>query len=185
MFVCAAIAILNGTAWALLTPPYQVPDEIGHAGYTQYFAETGKLPRPGGQLARYRGGTSLFSEEVLETETALRFSTEGRPSWSRTQDTRLRRVLSGKLERTSERGAADAVNNPPLYYVLDAIPYRLGHAANYLDRLFLMRMLSVLLAEVAPAFVFLFVLDIFARLPLLVSARERDVAVQLLLGFVS
>ena len=41
----ALTALLVGTLWALLIPPFHVPDEISHLGYAQYVAETGKLPR--------------------------------------------------------------------------------------------------------------------------------------------
>ena len=40
------------------------------------------------------------------------------------------------------------MNYPPLYYALEAIPYRAGYGLDFLDRLFLMRLLSALLAGV-------------------------------------
>jgi 4-amino-4-deoxy-L-arabinose transferase-like glycosyltransferase len=179
------VAVLNGTAWALLTPPYQVPDETGHAGYSQYIGETGKLPRRTGPSGRFQGSVSSFSEEETYLESTVRFSSEGRPSWSLSDDRALRKALARKLHRVAESGASIAVNNPPLYYVLDAIPYRLGDAANYLDRLLLMRLLSALLAGLTVALVFLFLRELLPATPWAWTVGALAVAFQPMFGFIS
>ena len=46
-WLCALVAFLNASAWAVWTPPLQAPDEPAHVYYVQYLAETGKVPRPG------------------------------------------------------------------------------------------------------------------------------------------
>ena len=46
MWACAAVAFVHAALWAVVTPPFQTPDELGHSGYVQYLAETGKLPSP-------------------------------------------------------------------------------------------------------------------------------------------
>ncbi len=40
----ALIAFLNAGSWALITPPFQTPDEPDHFAYAQYIAETGHAP---------------------------------------------------------------------------------------------------------------------------------------------
>ena len=45
-WVCALIAILNVTAWSLVTPPFQVPDEQSDYAYTEYLAQHGRPPVP-------------------------------------------------------------------------------------------------------------------------------------------
>src|SRR5690606_12854574 len=42
--LCALAALLVSLTWALLTPPFHVPDEIAHVSYVQIVTETGKLP---------------------------------------------------------------------------------------------------------------------------------------------
>ena len=77
----------------------------------------------------------------------LPFSVEGRPSWSQATDDRIRRGLaSGDLGRVRSGQATYISNNPPLYYLLQAVPYRAFHGASFLDRLFAMRLFSSLFA---------------------------------------
>ena len=48
---CAAIGFAHAALWAVVTPPFQVPDEPSHVGYAQYLAETGKVPSGQGRLS--------------------------------------------------------------------------------------------------------------------------------------
>src|SRR5205085_1578388 len=47
-WLCALVAFGNATAWALLNPPIEVPDEHAHIYYVQQLAETGQVPKPTG-----------------------------------------------------------------------------------------------------------------------------------------
>jgi hypothetical protein len=42
-WMCALIALLNGVAWSIITPPFQGRDEPSHFAYVQQLAETGTL----------------------------------------------------------------------------------------------------------------------------------------------
>ena len=53
--ICFAIAFVNAAVWGVVVPPFQVPDEISHFGYAQYFAETGK---PVEQVAKELGAVA-------------------------------------------------------------------------------------------------------------------------------
>ena len=39
-----AIAALNFACWALITPPFQAPDEVDHFAYVQSLVERGETP---------------------------------------------------------------------------------------------------------------------------------------------
>jgi hypothetical protein len=54
-WVVALIGILNAGAWALMTPPFLVPDEIGHVAYAQRSARpAGRRHREGRRDSRWR-----------------------------------------------------------------------------------------------------------------------------------
>ena len=70
LWACAVIAVVHAVLWAVLTPPFQTPDELGQSGYVQYLAETGKLP------SSAKVGTS---GEIGFTGTLLPHGIESRP----------------------------------------------------------------------------------------------------------
>ena len=186
LWVCAAVAFLNGAVWALLTPPLQPPDEISHLGYAQWVAETGRPPDPlSGDVARFKGRESFFSEEETYLGAAVRFSATGLPSWSPQDDRRLRRQLAGPVNRKAETAATVAANNPPLYYYLTALPYRATSKASFPDRIFAMRLLSALLAAITVAFCFLFVRELLPRTPWAWTVGGLAVAFQPMFGHIS
>ena len=40
----ADVALANGLAWSMITPPFEVPDENAHYAYVQQIVERGTLP---------------------------------------------------------------------------------------------------------------------------------------------
>lgn len=194
-WACAAIAIVNAALWAGLVPPFQVPDETFHVGYAQYLAETGRVPdlsstsvprsqflESGANVPRPR---VLESEEQLAVLTTMPFSLEGKPSWSSIRDQDLRRRLEEPLSKAQESGAGGAVRYSPAYYAIEAVPARAGRDLNALDRLYLMRLFSALLAGVTVAFVFLFMRELFPETPWAWTLGALAVAWQPLFGFMS
>jgi 4-amino-4-deoxy-L-arabinose transferase-like glycosyltransferase len=178
-----AVAVANAWLWALVTPAFQVPDELAHVAYVQYLGETGDLPRP--QEQGSSRSLSVFSDEEARTGSAIRFSIDGKPSWSQSDDHGLRRALERDLSRRSSGGATTATNNPPLYYALEALPYRVAHSASFLDRLFILRLFSGLLAGLTVGFVFLFLRELLPRTPWTWTVGALAVAFQPMFGFMS
>jgi 4-amino-4-deoxy-L-arabinose transferase-like glycosyltransferase len=171
---CAAIAFANAAVWAVVTPPFQVPDETSHLGYVQYLAETGKLP----------SGEAHNSGEQAAAIERIPFSIEGRPSWFPSDRRRLFRALDKPgLGRSTPGEAAVASNYPPLYYALEAVPYRVAYGANLLNRLFFMRLLSALIAGLTVAFTFLFLRELLPDSPWAWTVGALAVAFQPLFGF--
>lgn len=180
--VCALIATANAGCWAVITPSFWVPDEPPHVGYVQQLAEAGQLPA----LPRtFTELTGLAGEQSFVYGN-LPFSVEGRPTWSEAADERIQRTLdSGELDRVRSGQAAYIANNPPLYYLIQSVPYRAFHEANFLDRLFAMRLFSALFAGLTVFFTFLFLRELLPRTEWAASVGALVVAFQPVLGFIS
>jgi Predicted membrane protein (DUF2142) len=180
----AGVAVLNAAAWSLITPAFQVPDEQTHLAYAQQLAETGRPPVA-------RRGDERIAPELIAAMLDTRFGTlEARTAsaavWSPVQQRRLARDLHAGLARRSENDSAGpAAPEPPLYYALEAIPYRVASGATLLDRLALMRLLSAAMAGVTALFVVLFLRECLPGRPWAWTVGALGAALTPTLGFVS
>jgi 4-amino-4-deoxy-L-arabinose transferase-like glycosyltransferase len=162
-FVCAAVAVLNSAAWAILLPPLQAHDEPAHVYYVQYLAETGKIPRPVSG-----GGTSFTQEEQALVDGLHLFDVignrQGRPPWSDAQRDALHKTLSGPLSRVSSRGGDEGVGAyPPLYYAVGALAYKAVGGRTLVTRITAIRLMTALLCGVTVLFVFMFLRELLPR----------------------
>ncbi len=180
-WACFVIAFVNACVWAVVTPSFQVPDEVPHIGYVQYLAETGRVPRPMDTQA----GHFDPSQEELAAMAGVPFSYQGTPSWDPQNDRGVQKALSGKLDRKHEAAAGAAANYPPLYYALEAIPYRVFEGGSFFDRLLAMRIFSALFAGFTAGFCFLFARELFPGSRWAALAGGLAVAFQPLMSFVS
>ncbi len=182
-WVCALVAVLNATAWSLVTPPFQVPDEQSHYAYTEYLAQHGRPPVPAEEDA-YSGSQAIALQDLRFEAT--RFVPADAGVWTPLEQVRLQRDLRSQRERDGGNGGAKAVGGePPLYYALQTIPYRLAAGGTVLDRLALMRLLSALLAGLTVLFVFLFLRELLPGVPWAWTVGALGVAFQPLFAFVS
>jgi len=176
LLVCVAVAVVNAACWAVLIPPFQVPDEPVHYAYVQYLAETGDLPKqaPAGD----------YSEELDAAQRLQPFSTGGDPTWLESRS-RLseQRLGEDDLDRIAPFGAGYVAGNPPLFYAMQAIPYRLAGGASLLDRMLAMRLLSALLCGLLAGFVFLFLRELMPTRPLAWRVGALGVGLHPLAGF--
>jgi hypothetical protein len=180
----AAVAVLNAVAWSLITPAFQVPDEQTHAAYAQQLAETGRPP-----VAR-RDDERLAPELVAAMRRARFGSLEARTFGAAVTSPLQQRALdadlhSGLARRSENDTAGPAAPEPPLYYALEAIPYRLASGATLLDRLALMRLCSALLAGATALCVYLFLRAALPGRPWAWTVGALGAALHPLLGFVS
>jgi hypothetical protein len=177
-----AIGALNAASWSIVTPTFQVPDEQTHIAYVQQVGESGRPP--------VHKAEAMVSPELRTILADLRFgelyTRMARATVSSgTQQQRLKRDLDAGLTRHGNGDAGPADPEPPLYYAVEAIPYRLASGATLLDRIALMRLFSALMAGLTTLLVFLFVRECLPRRPWAWSVGGLGAAFVPLLGFIS
>jgi hypothetical protein len=179
---CALVAFLNAACWSLVTPPLQVPDEPDHVAYVQALVETGRLP--------VKGAPAEFSTEEIYAlndlrQGLVRFKPQVPSISSKAQQSTLGRNLAQTLPHGEPVNAGLAADEPPLYYGLETIPYRIASAGTLLDRIQLMRLLSAVMAGLTALFTFLFIRETLPGAPWTWIVGGLAVALAPLLGFVS
>jgi len=177
--VGAALAL--GLAWALVTPPFQVPDETSHVAYVQYLSESGKLPLE-------RPGLAAYSDEQRAVLGALGFARIiGRPQ-ERVIITPSEEAQLRAIERAtyppSLGNATTASANPPLYYALQAPIFLATAQGGLLTQLLAMRAFSVLLLAGSVGFGYLFARELLPNSPWTWTAGGMACAYQPVLGFI-
>lgn len=178
----AAVAFLNAAAWSLITPAFQVPDEVAHVAYVQSVGETGAPPRDPRSI--------VLSPEQSAAMADAGFGTMAAPTlhagaWSPLQQARLLADLRRPLSRRASIPAGEGEPEPPLYYTLESLPYRAAAGATLLDGLTLMRLLSAALAGVTALLCFLFVRECLPGRPWAWTVGGLGVAFAPMLGFIS
>jgi 4-amino-4-deoxy-L-arabinose transferase-like glycosyltransferase len=150
--------------------------------YVKQLADTGRLPTHSGSFSSEE---SVILEDLHQTEVTEYPETHA--VLSRAQEQKLRRDLA-RAERSSKKGSESAevaTSEPPLYYALQVIPYRLGAGSTLLDRLELMRLLSALLGGLTALFGFLFIRETLPRVRWAWTVGGLGVALAPLLGLMS
>jgi hypothetical protein len=181
-WICALVALLSALTWSLIVPLFQVPDEQAHVAYAQHLAEVGAPPA--GQ-----SDAKTMSEQEQRLLAALRWRRithrpENPPLSNPRAHRRLERVVDAPAERAGEGGSSNATQNPPLYYGLAAIAYRLSPFTDLFDRVHAMRVVSALLAAVTALLAFLFVRELLPGTPWAWTVGGLAVAVQPMFGFI-
>jgi len=180
--VIAAVAFLNAAAWSLVTPAFQVPDEPAHVAYVQSLAETARPPPHPPALVLSQEQATLMRDSGFGS---VRATTYRAAAWSRHQERALEADLARPLPRRLTILAGEAEPEPPLYYALQAIPYRVAHDGTLLDRLLLMRLFSALLAGVTALLCFQFVRECLPTKPWAWTIGGLGVALMPMLGFIA
>jgi hypothetical protein len=181
---CALIAFLNAAAWSLLVPPFQGKDEADHFSYVAQIVQNGALP-VGTQQAE-AGRFSPREELVLHSLHASEV-THSPQTPTITTSAEQRDVVATASSGVSPRGAGGsgvATPEPPLYYLLQAVPYALG-GGNTLVELQLMRLLGAFLGAATALLTFLFLRESLPATPWAAAVGALCIALQPLLAFVS
>jgi hypothetical protein len=157
------VSALLTVAWTFATAPFQGPDEPAHFSYAQYLAETGHRPsvlQGDGHPESTQGATALG----LLNLDQLAGVTDARPAWSPVEERRFDATLDVFGERAEDDGAGPnpIAKNPPLYYAYEALPYYVGSAGSFWDRLVVMRLASGLLFLLVVTFTWLAAAEVFA-----------------------
>jgi Predicted membrane protein (DUF2142) len=178
---CALVAFLNAAVWAGITPIFHVPDETSHVAYLQYFAETGKVPN-------IPNGDGISHEEALVMDQ-LRFNDvvgnkDDLAPFTDAQQRGLEAVEREHPGRASGGGIIQTSSQPPLYYALGAVIYKLSPWTGLAERVSLIRLLSALCAAATTLFVFMFLRELFPE-PWTWTVGALAVAVQPMFGFIA
>lgn len=179
-WLCALVALVNGAAWSLITPPFQGRDEADHFAYVQELVENGTLPGAG------REEFSPAEQLVLHAlhQPTVRFSPQTLSISTDSDQQALERVLDGGHSRIGPGDAGLAASEPPLYYAIETVPYVLA-SGNTLVQLELMRLVSALMGALCMVLIFLFLREALPRAPWAASAGTLCAAMFPLFGFMS
>ncbi len=178
------LTALVGVGWAFVTPAFQAPDEPAHFGYVQEIAEDFDLPgQPGRPLVSSEqalaGSLSNSDQAAQNLGVKMQWSAAAYERWRRAAG-----ALPGSA-RTDGGGANPASSNPPLYYLYEAIPYRVGEGGDLFTRLELARLASVLWMLLTVVGVWLLAGELLARDRLLQLAAAGTAGLLPMVGFVS
>jgi 4-amino-4-deoxy-L-arabinose transferase-like glycosyltransferase len=181
-WICALIALLNACAWSLIVPPFQGKDEVDHFAYVEQVVENGSLPENGGLNGTYSAQETLVLAGLHYTEVAHSPQT---PSISTAaEEQTLTKDLHAHESLTGSGEAGVATPEPPLYYLLQIVPYELGRG-NMLTQLQLMRLVSALFGAITALLTFLFLREVLPGAPWAATIGALCVALQPLLAFIS
>jgi hypothetical protein len=176
-WICALVALLNATAWSIITPPFQGKDEIDNYAYVEYLSGAGKLPEKA-----HLSGEEPYSRKLSLVLEGLHYFqvrfTPYEPSLATNAEQKALTDDVNKAPSVEGYGEAGRVaSEPPGYYALETIPYALG-GSNILTKLQLMRLLSALMAALTVLLTFFFLREILPRVPWAATVGALCVALQ-------
>lgn len=160
-----ALFVFRGLVYLGVTPVWEGFDEHQHFAYVQMVAEQGRLPVPGREAVSGEVAASLrllpLPWELKDSGLGLTHDEYWRLSG---EERRARQAALRSIPPAARREPAGTDNphlrlyetqQPPLYYVLAAGPYRLFRDAGLLERVYVLRLFSLLLASAAVPLLFL------------------------------
>lgn len=180
-----AIGALNFACWALITPPFQAPDEVDHFAYTQSLVERGQAPSqsPAAPLARWSSAETL----ALEDESFFDDHQVGdtRAPWTARAQTVYRRQVAATHPSSSNGGGNEtAATHGAIYYAVLAPAYWLASSSPF-SQLTLMRLASALIGALTVVFAFLLARELAPGRPWLGVLAALLVCYQPMYGFIS
>jgi Predicted membrane protein (DUF2142) len=179
------LAALNFACWALITPPFQAPDEDDHFAYTQSLVERGQTPSrdPGAHLRRWSSAETLALEGV-SFFTDHR-AADSRLPWLSAQEHSYD-AQAARLHPRSNDGGGDetAATHGPIYYSALAPAYAIAGSSPF-SQLTLMRLTSALIGALVVLFTFLLARELIPGRPWLAVLAALLVAYEPMYGFIS
>jgi hypothetical protein len=136
------VVAVVGVCWALTEPAWLAPDEPSHYAYAESLAA--RLSLPSGTDRSALSSDQIAAEIASGGNRTNTFSQVAKGSWDPAADAAYRRI-AGRLSKTDGGGSDSADSNPPLYYLYADLGYWAAWGGNAYDRLYAMRLASVLL----------------------------------------
>lgn len=173
--ILIAAAFFNGLLWITVIPVWQYPDEQSHFAQVQNVAEN-LLPKVENKYNT--------SREVVQTENFLGTNRDSSGNNKYTYHPEYKQQYSNNLYGPEEKNIRsmtvddrknlvkwEATENPPAYYSLAGFFYRLDYNGSIFERVYAIRLLSLLL----------FMVNVFVcyKISLLIFAREQTPSIML------
>jgi hypothetical protein len=178
------VAAVLSLSWSLATAPLQGPDESDHIAYVEHVAETGHIP------SATAGEKSYADDEggVLAAGFSRMYQNPlTRPPWTHAQELAVR-AYEGHLPagaRKTGDGPNSVGKNPPLYYALAAVLWKLTPGGSFMAHLFVIRALGGVLLLLTVALSWLAAGEVFGRRMLPRTVATAVVALLPMDGFMS
>jgi 4-amino-4-deoxy-L-arabinose transferase-like glycosyltransferase len=180
-WICALLACLNAVCWSIITPPFELIDEPSHFAYTQQLAENEALP----VSDEYQYSPEELAVLLSLRQGEIRARPGRRTISSAGEQKSLEEAQHQHFARYGSGAVGGSAAGPPLYYLLETIPYGLASKGTLLDQLQAMRLLSALMGALTALFVFLFVRETLPATPWAWAVGGLSAALAPLLGFMS
>lgn len=158
---------------------WHTPDEQAHFAQVAYFAEFGKMPREPKDLNReiYESEKTLGTLRDEQGNNKFTFHPKYRIEYTDTTVGKYEQMMKNfPVEYRKELVKQESANYPPLYYLLSSSIYKLFYIYSLIDRVFLVRMMSIFMSVGIVWVSFLLAKHLFpqnsiyqATLPLMVS----------------
>lgn len=157
------IAVGVRCIWAVIVPPWQGPDEPDHYIYTAHIANQGRIPHvpfppyPTYPIEVGRSWGLTFFGDIS------RLGNAGSPNLAQlpiNYDYAAARSYEAPFEDRLSSAGARRTGDPPLYFLIEAVPYWLFRNAPILTRLFALRCGSAVLGALSCVFAYLFAYEL-------------------------
>lgn len=137
---------LSAICWIILIPLWQYPDEQAHFAQVQNIAESGKSPASGNNTS----SEIVQSEKILKTErnengnNSYTYHPEFNIEYSNSYFG-IKELYLANIDKSQRKQLikSEATSNPPLYYYMSAIFYRIFYNGSLLDRAYAIRLSSL------------------------------------------
>jgi hypothetical protein len=180
-----AIAAVNLACWALITPPFNAPDEVDHFAYTQSLVERGQAPSRNSHssLARWSSSEKLALARIgFFTDHQVG---DSRPPWLSLDQREYGALATSKPPRANDGGGNETAATHGLIYYLALAPAYAAASSSPFSQLTLMRLASALIGALTVLFTFLIARELVPKLPWLAVVAALLVAYQPMYGFIS
>ncbi|MFY9488629.1 MAG: DUF2142 domain-containing protein [Solirubrobacterales bacterium] len=161
LLLIAAVAFANAALWSIITPAFNVPDELAHYVYVDTLSR-GELPDK--SVAPGETGNAYLPSDVLASNyTAVHVILKPfvKPPWDAASEREFERGYARlRAGPDTAYGVTPAAGYSPAYYAPAVVPYKLAGNAGVFDKLWLLRLYSALLIALAAVFVALFAREI-------------------------
>lgn len=178
-----SICALNAACWALITPVFQLPDEVDHFAYVASLATHFKAPEnPAAPRWPSSERDAIYATHFLEDH----YTSDSRAPWLQSDVAAYHRVLARTHPSDGDGdGVTTASTHGPIYYLALTPAYLLAGSDHVFSQLTLARLISALIGAVTAVMVYLMCLELTPRRRWLAVAAALLVSYEPMYGFIS